>query len=91
MILGTDYFAAKRLVELYDGVQDCACKAIASRRATLAAGLNKLLNAEADDYIEAQRIVAEYEREAAERALRRHASTQMALASLGRPQPFRAL
>jgi hypothetical protein len=39
-ILGVDYFAAKRLVELYESLTDCAARAIEQRRSKLANGLN---------------------------------------------------
>jgi hypothetical protein len=88
-ILGVDYFAAKRLVELYESLTDCAARAIEQRRSKLANGLNALLNADAADYIEAQRVVAEYDREETERVTRRmqgHAATQLMLAPRPRPQ-----
>jgi hypothetical protein len=71
MVLTIDYYAAKRLVELYDDLTAVAGRAIESRRTALATGLNALLNAEADAYIEAQRIVQQHDREEAERVTRR--------------------
>lgn len=85
-ILTIDYYAAKRLVEFYESLTDCASKAIELRLAGPATDLNAILNAEAAAYIEAQRLVATYDREQAERTLRRHAATQLMLAPMRRPE-----
>jgi hypothetical protein len=70
MILGIDYFAAKRLVEFYEGLTASAGDAIGLRRTKTAEALNLILNAEAGDYIEAQRIVRQHEDEERVRAER---------------------
>lgn len=88
-ILAVDYYAAKRLVEFYEGLSACAGQAISLRRTKAAGILNALLTADADDYAEAQRIVAEYDRAETERVTRRmqnHARDRLDQLML-RPRP----